>query len=197
MNSDSKIERHPWAPFLPQNAKILFLGSFPPPPKRWSMDFYYPNITNDFWKIIGHIFFDNEFYFMSDNRKGFDIEKIKTFLCDKGIAMYDAATAVVRAKSNASDQFLQIVESTDIATLLAQIPDCKTIAVTGQKSAETVMRPFGLPIPQIGQCTELTYGERKIKLHRMPSTSRAYPLPLHKKASFYKKLFDESDIKCP
>lgn len=39
-------EKHPLQPFLPENAKILMLGSFPPPKARWSMDFYYPNITN-------------------------------------------------------------------------------------------------------------------------------------------------------
>ena len=32
------IERHPLKPFLPENAKVLFLGSFPPPKKRWCME---------------------------------------------------------------------------------------------------------------------------------------------------------------
>ena len=32
-----EIERHPFAPFLPPEARILFLGSFPPQAKRWSM----------------------------------------------------------------------------------------------------------------------------------------------------------------
>ena len=40
-------EIHPLAPFLPPNARLLLLGSFPPPRKRWSMDFFYPNYTND------------------------------------------------------------------------------------------------------------------------------------------------------
>ena len=35
------IERHPLQPFLPANAKVLFLGSFPPPKKRWCMEFFY------------------------------------------------------------------------------------------------------------------------------------------------------------
>ena len=29
------IETHPFEPFLPQGARILFLGSFPPQEKRW------------------------------------------------------------------------------------------------------------------------------------------------------------------
>ncbi|MDR0743014.1 MAG: uracil-DNA glycosylase family protein, partial [Tannerella sp.] len=30
------IEHHPLPPFLPDHAKILMLGSFPPPPERWT-----------------------------------------------------------------------------------------------------------------------------------------------------------------
>ena len=39
-------EKHPLEPFLPENAKILMLGSFPPKRERWSMDFFYPNWIN-------------------------------------------------------------------------------------------------------------------------------------------------------
>lgn len=53
------MERHPWEPWIPQGAKVLIMGTFPPAPKRWSMDFYYPNRTNDFWKVCGLIFFGN------------------------------------------------------------------------------------------------------------------------------------------
>ncbi len=45
------IEKHPFQPFLPENARILFLGSFPPQPHRWCMPFYYPNWINDFWRM--------------------------------------------------------------------------------------------------------------------------------------------------
>ena len=37
-------ELHPLGFFLPENTRLLMLGSFPPPKARWSMDFYYPNI---------------------------------------------------------------------------------------------------------------------------------------------------------
>mgnify|MGYP002227391153 CR=1 FL=1 len=35
------IEQHPLGFFLPENTKLLMLGSFPPPRARWSMNFYY------------------------------------------------------------------------------------------------------------------------------------------------------------
>ena len=41
-------EHHHLKPFLPANAKVMFLGSFPPPKKRWCMDFFYPNFARGF-----------------------------------------------------------------------------------------------------------------------------------------------------
>lgn len=52
----SGVECHPLEPFLPENAVLLMLGSFPPQKKRWSMDFFYPNLQNDMWRIFGLIF---------------------------------------------------------------------------------------------------------------------------------------------
>lgn len=62
-------EIHPLAPFLPPNARLLLLGSFPPPRKRWSMDFFYPNYTNDMWRIFGLIFFDDKNHFVDIEKK--------------------------------------------------------------------------------------------------------------------------------
>ena len=64
------IEEHPLEPFLPSNAKLLMLGSFPPQKKRWSMEFYYPNLQNDMWRIFGLIFFDNKEHFLLHDKKG-------------------------------------------------------------------------------------------------------------------------------
>ena len=48
-------ELHPLEPFLPGNARILMLGSFPPKRIRWSMEFFYPNLQNDMWRIVGYL----------------------------------------------------------------------------------------------------------------------------------------------
>ena len=56
-NESNDIERHPWAPFMPAGARVLIMGTFPPGQHRWSMDFYYPNPTNDFWRIMGLLYF--------------------------------------------------------------------------------------------------------------------------------------------
>ena len=99
---------------------MLMLGSFPPQPKRWSMEFYYPNFINDFWRIIGILFFDDRDRFVDIHAKKFKLQEIKEFCSEKGIAMFDTATAVRRLKDNASDKFLEVVEPTDIPALLRE-----------------------------------------------------------------------------
>ena len=71
-----EIEKHPLEPFLPAKAKLLMLGSFPPQKKRWSMEFYYPNLNNDMWRIFGILFFDDKDYFLNETRKAFCRERI-------------------------------------------------------------------------------------------------------------------------
>ena len=72
-------EKHPLEPFLPKNAKILLLGSFPPPSTRWSMFFYYPNWQNDMWRILGLLFFDDRHHFELNGEKRFDKDAIVKF----------------------------------------------------------------------------------------------------------------------
>lgn len=69
MKSLLNIEEHPLEPFLPVNAKLLMLGSFPPQKKRWSMEFFYPNLQNDMWRIFGIIFFQNKDHFLNPDKR--------------------------------------------------------------------------------------------------------------------------------
>ena len=77
MNNPSS-EVHPLAPFLPDGARVLMLGSFPPKRVRWSMEFFYPNLQNDMWRIMGLLFFGDKAHFLADP-KHFDRERIMAF----------------------------------------------------------------------------------------------------------------------
>ena len=135
-----EIEKHPLEPFLPAKAKLLMLGSFPPQKKRWSMEFYYPNLNNDMWRIFGILFFDDKDYFLNETRKAFCRERIIDFLNEKGIALFDTASFIRRLQDNASDKFLEVVEATDVTALLRQLPECKAIVTTGQKATDIYFR---------------------------------------------------------
>lgn len=189
-----EVERHPFEPFLPEGAKVLMLGSFPPQKKRWSMEFYYPNFINDFWRIIGILFFGDRNKFVDIPAKKFKLQEIKEFCTDKGIAMFDTATVVRRLKDNASDKFLEVVEPTDIPALLRRIPLCEAVVVTGEKAAQTLCAAFGTQAPAVGDYSQFSFEGRNMRLYRMPSTSRAYPLPIQKKADAYRRLFEDFNI---
>ena len=189
-----EVERHPFEPFLPEGAKVLMLGSFPPQKKRWSMEFYYPNFINDFWRIIGILFFGDRDKFVDIPAKKFKLKEIKEFCAEKGIAMFDTATAVRRLKDNASDKFLEVVEPTDIPALLRRIPFCRAVVVTGEKAAQTLCAAFGTEAPAVGEFSQFSFEGRNLRLYRMPSTSRAYPLPIQKKADVYRRLFADLGI---
>ena len=77
--STNEVEYHPLIPFLPENAKVLFLGSFPPQRKRWCIDFFYPNYINDHWRLEGQIFFDDKNHFVDAEAKRFKLEEIVAF----------------------------------------------------------------------------------------------------------------------
>ena len=198
------IEEHPLEPFLPVNAKMLFLGSFPPPKARWSMEFFYPNWINDFWRIQGVIHHGDKAYFEVDGEKRFDKERIVAFCREMGIALFDTARKVCRLKDNADDNFLEIVEGTDVFALLEQMLDCRTIVTTGGKASEELQaylekKGIRVKIPKVGECVVINENDddtlcydNKIPLRwwRMPSTSRAYPMKLEKKAEYYRRLFE-------
>ncbi|MBP5382531.1 MAG: uracil-DNA glycosylase family protein [Bacteroidales bacterium] len=185
----AETEKHPFEPFLPSGTRVLFLGSFPPQKKRWCIDFFYPNYINDFWRICGLLFYDDREHFILPGAKRFDKDRIIEFCKHQGIALFDTATAVRRLQDNASDKYLEITEPTDIAALLEKIPECESIAATGQKAAEILAGHFGCELPTIGDYKAVNYRGRELRFWRMPSTSRAYPLPLEKKAEVYRRLF--------
>ena len=191
--SDLTIETHPLEPFLPANAKLLMLGSFPPPKTRWKMDFYYPNYQNDMWRIFGLIFFQDKDYFLDLTHKSFKEQLIRDFLNEKGIAIFDTAYQVIRLKGNASDKFLQIETPTNLKLLLDQIPECSSLMTTGDKATDTLMLSMleGTEKPKIGQSVHTIFDHKSVTLYRMPSSSRAYPLALDQKATAYQNLFKE------
>lgn len=170
------------------------LGSFPPPRRRWSMEFFYPNLQNDMWRIVGHLSAGNKDHFLSPDRRGFDRDRIAAFCTERGIALYDTAIEVIRLKDNASDNFLQVVREVELSALLLQIPACHDIVTTGQKATDTLCTVTGCAEPVIGGCTEFRYAGRTMRLWRMPSSSRAYPRPVEWKAEFYGAMFSTCGI---
>lgn len=190
------VEYHPLRPFLPEQARVLFLGSFPPQRKRWCIDFYYPNFINDHWRIEGQVFFGDRNHFVDLEAKRFKLDEIVAFCQDRGLAFFDTSTAIRRLKDNASDKFLEVVEPTDICALLGKLPHCRTIVTTGEKATETICAAMQIPvIPKVNTSVAIpnvyNLDGEQIHLYRLPSSSRAYPMSFDRKAEAYLQMFKE------
>ncbi len=186
---ENPIEEHPLPPFLPADAIVLMMGSGPPPRARWSMEFYYPNLQNDMWRIFGLVFFGNKDHFLESGLKRFSKERLEAFLSEKGIAVSDTGHRFIRHKGNASDKFLEIVEPVDLAGLLGRLPDCRALVTTGEKATDTLLKITGSSAPPVGGSVDIEFAGRRLRHYRMPSSSRAYPKPLHEKAAAYAAMF--------
>lgn len=186
-----EIETHPLAPFVMPYAQVLILGSFMPPPHRHCMHFYYPNFNNDFWRIMGAVFYDDKDHFVDVANKNFKERLIKDFLNKQGIAISDVAYQIKRLKNNASDQFLQIITYQDIDRLLRQMPNCTHIIATGQKACDSLCKQYHATPPKTTQSTAIQIDGRAVVLYRAVSSSRAYPLAFDKKVAVYRGVFGQ------
>lgn len=190
----SPVETHPLQPFLPEGCRLLMLGSFPPSRRRWCMDFFYPNFINDMWRIFGTVFFEDKCRFVDEQQKIFRQREIEQFLNDRKIGIFDCAQAVRRLKNTASDKDLEVVEETDLVALLNSIPMCQSVVTTGQKATDILTRQFAISQPQVGSSVGFVLNRRSLRLYRMPSSSRAYPMKMEKKALSYEKMFRETGL---
>lgn len=185
-------ETHPFPPFIPEKPEILIMGTFPPQPKRWSCEFYYPNWSNDMWRVMGLIFYNDKDHFCDTALKTYRLDILKPFLSDRHIALSDTGAEAVRLKGNASDKFLDITRPIDIYGFLDRYPTLSRLVTTGEKAASVIAAVTGTEAPAMGEFTEFSYNGRPIRHYRMPSTSRAYPMRLEQKAEMYARIFQES-----
>ena len=192
--SQRPVEQHPLKPFLPEGCGLLMLGSFPPERRRWSMEFFYPNFNNDMWRIMGLIFYGDRERFVVAGERRFDRTVVEAFCTERGIGLYDTACEVRRLAGNASDKFLEVVTPTDIGALLRTVSACSAVAATGEKAAEIFAAAVGCDAPAVGAAVEFGFEGRAMRFYRMPSSSRAYPLSVERKAAVYEGMLRAEGI---
>ena len=193
------IEQHPLKPFLSDGARLLMLGSFPPARHRWCMDFFYPNFTNDMWRIFGLCLHGDKTFFVDEKNHTFRRDAIERMLREQGIAIYDTAEEVIRTKNTASDKDLEVTRPTDLHALINQLPSLQAIVTTGEKATVLAAAQLGVSMPKVGSFVECSWQDnhhgsiRSLRLYRMPSSSRAYPMKVELKAEYYKDVLGKRE----
>jgi len=72
--------------------------------------------------------------------------------------------------------------------MLRRLPCCESVVTAGQLATEIACSQFGVIPPKVGESVSFVFEGRQLRLYRMPSSSRAYPMKLEQKAAYYQKV---------
>ena len=119
-------------PFVPEDAKILILGSLPSIATR-KANFYYAHKTNRFYKVLAGVFHEAE---------PVTTEERKQFLTDHHLALYDSIYECdIHSSSDATIR--NVISSKPILDEIREKNDIKAVFNTGKKSFEVYQKYIG------------------------------------------------------
>lgn len=127
---------HPYAPYIPETATKLIVGTLPPPRfttgelKDGDVDFCYGSRDGQLWIILDKIFDLN----LKFENTAEAIAQREHFLKAKGIGICDMVASAKREKVDASDIGMMEVELRDLIVVLQQNPKIDTLLFTGGNS---------------------------------------------------------------
>jgi hypoxanthine-DNA glycosylase len=98
---------HPIPPYVPENAKILILGSFPSVKSREQM-FFYGHPKNRFWKVLAAL---------CNEEEPQSVENKKKLLSSHGVALYDVIDSCEITGS--ADNTIRDVKPSDISKIIS------------------------------------------------------------------------------
>jgi len=105
----TEIETHPFEAYVPANASVLIVGSFPgkgqAEEKLKENHWFYGAKRNQFWSIISDVY----------NVELKTTESKKKLFSDKGIAIADIFLKVRRKENNNTDDNLEVIQYNDEA----------------------------------------------------------------------------------
>ena len=155
---------HCFPPVIREDTRLLVLGSLP---GRASLAAgrYYAHPRNLFWWLIGAA--------IGRELEPLDYEARLAALLDAGVGLWDAVAAAERPGS--LDANIRLHEASDLATLVAALPNLRAIGFNGATAAKIGRK-------ELGEAPGLT-------LVDLPSSSPAYAsLPFEKKLAAWRAL---------
>jgi G:T/U-mismatch repair DNA glycosylase len=180
------IHRHPYPPFIPENATKLIVGTLPPPRfsgaalYREDVDFCYGSKHGLLWPILDAIY--NLKLSYQDNKIA--VEERKEFLVKFGIGICDIVHSCEREKIDASDLGMNNIIKRDLIKYLESFKNINTILFMGGNSKNgpeylfrKYLASFELKLESVTdtnpKINQFTIKDRKIKTISLISPSNA------------------------
>ena len=128
--------KHPYQPFIPEQATKLIVGTLPPPRfsignlKKGDVNFCYGSIDGQLWKILDKIFNLNLHFETTE----IAIEQRKNFLTQNNIGICDIVESCERQKIDASDLGMSAITLRDMLYFIKNHTSVHTLLLTGGNS---------------------------------------------------------------
>jgi G:T/U-mismatch repair DNA glycosylase len=122
------LEEHPFETFVPSNAKILIIGTFPTHNNNHRFNFFYSSKDNSFWAIMEKVFKHNFKYNEGKNA----VQERKVFLQLKAIGITDMHEKCYRKNGCSTDENLFPIVLKDIFALLDEHHSINRIVLTSR-----------------------------------------------------------------
>ncbi len=144
---------HGFPPVYRADARVLILGSLPGA-QSLAQQRYYGNPRNHFWQLVGRV--------IGIDLAGLDYADRLARVIEHRIALWDVVSTGHRQGS--LDAALKIAERSDLAWLVARLPNLRAIAFNGQLAAR-----------------QAAVANVAVDLITLPSSSPAHTLPIGQK----------------
>lgn len=136
--NDFHEEEHPWKVYGTAASKVLFIGTFPPAKKRWSYEFFYPNKTNFFWKILASSQDRTLSHFSGEEA----IAERKSLLDGLSAAITDMGHTILRRGESSLDEHILPVRLMDIESILHRFPNINQVILTSSSGKNSALSWF-------------------------------------------------------
>ena len=142
-----EIETHPFPP-LPPQATVMMMGRFRP--GRQTRDAVsLSNFQNDMWRVYGLVFFNDAAHFQRSSEKRLMRRKSRRFARTRIASCPTVLEGGAGTRQCVRNVFAR-VETVDLAAVLAQMPDCRHIALLAE-ATEVLLDIQGGGIKQNGR----------------------------------------------
>ncbi len=135
------IEILPILPFVEGHPTKLIIGTFPPHRSKWNFPFFFPNLQNRLWNILGRVAFGAENFSTQSN--GFDeatVEERQAILRKLNAAMVNIIHSCSRKGQSALDNDLNVATLHPIVSeILEPHPTILEIFLTSGSGANSCL----------------------------------------------------------